>query len=404
VTRRVSTQHPGPHPDPRPVALLVERAAARPPGDLPQVAAEVARACWGADDVVVALATHEQTQLVSMTGTGSGRRAEPVDDGPAGRCFTTGEPVTDGATTWVPVTHHGDRLGVLGVCGADTGAALTAYADAVAVHLAAARGLSDEVEIARRTQEMALGAELMHAVQPPLAYADDRFALAALVEPSYSSGGDVLDHAVEGDVLHAMLADATGHGWPAALVSAVAVTAYRGARRAGEDLLGTWAALERWVGSTGGGEEADDDARYVTAVLVRLDLGTGRLRWLSAGHPPPVVVRADGAREALEGDPAPPLGTGLGGGPTVAEEYLEPGDVLALHTDGVTEARALDGHQLGLEGYVDLLATELAGGGALAERVRRVRRALLARDDAWLGDDATALLVEWHGGVDGADD
>ena len=395
----MSTQHPRPDP----VALLVERAAHRPPGDLPQVAAEVARACWGTDDVLVALATHEQTQLVSMTGTGSGRRAEPVDDSAAGRCFTTGEPVADGATTWVPVTHHGDRLGVLGLRGADgvaeppPAAALTAYADAVAVHLAAGRGLTDEVEIARRTQEMALGAELMHAVQPPLAYADERFALAALVEPSYSSGGDVLDHAVEGDVLHAMVADATGHGWPAALVSAIAVTAYRAARRAGEDLLGTWAALERWVGSTGGGEDADDDARYVTALLVRLDLGTGRLRWLSAGHPPPVVVRADGARQTLEGDPAPPLGTGLGGGPTVAEEYLEPGDVLALHTDGVTEARALDGHQLGLEGYVDLLEPELVAGGALAERLRRVRRALLAREDAWLGDDATALLVEWHG-------
>jgi hypothetical protein len=385
--------------DPHAIAALVERAARRPPGDLPEVVAEVACEVWGAADVVLALATHELTDLVSMTGTGSRRRSEPVEHGAAGSCFTSGEPVSDGPTTWVPVGHHGARLGVLGVAAPEPPPldALTAYAEAVGLHLAASRGFSDGVEITRRTQEMAVGAELLQALSPPLGYTDERFTLAAVLEPSYSWGGDAVDHAVEGDTLHALVLDATGHGWGAALVGAVAVAAYRSARRNGEDLLGCWAALERYVGDVG---ETQEEARYATAVVVEVDLGTGRTTWLSAGHPPPVVVRADGSVEVWEAEPAPPLGTGLGLEPDLGEEYLEPGDVLALHTDGMTEARALDGSLLGLDGWLDALRAGLADGGTLAERLRRVVRDLFARDDAWMGDDASALLVEWSGPAD----
>ncbi|MDO9456404.1 PP2C family protein-serine/threonine phosphatase [Nocardioides sp.] len=381
---------------PHVAALLVGRASRRPPGELADAVAEVAREAWEAGDVALLLATHEQTELVPMPRTGrSGARqqAVAVDDGPAGRCFTRGESVVEGGTTWVPVTHRGDRLGVLVVEAEVEPLAgdLAALVDAVALHLAADRGYSDGVEVVRRTQEMAVGAELLGSIVPPLTYTDDRVALAAVMEPSYASGGDALDHAVEGEVLRAMILDATGHGFAASLVSAVGVAAYRSARRSGEDLLGAWTVMDRFVGDTGG------DDRYATALLVELHLGTGRLTWLSAGHPAPVVVRAGGAVEVLEGDAAPPLGTGLGGAPDLAEEYLEPGDVLVLHTDGITEARGLDGRMLGLDGFLVVLRDELARGGLLAEKLRRIRLDLLARDDAWLSDDATVLLVEWSG-------
>lgn len=214
------------------------------------------------------------------------------------------------------------------------------------------------------------------------------------MEPSYAAGGDALDHAVDGDVLRVLIIDATGHGFLASVTSAVAVAAFRSARRAGEDLLGTWTALERYVTDAGAGEEVP---RYATALVVELDLGTGRLSWVSAGHPGPVLLRASGETVVLDADPAPPLGTGLGGEPTPGLDYLEPGDVLALHTDGLTEARDLSGQMLGLDGYLRALRAEVSRGGPLAERLRRLRLDLLARDDAWMSDDATAVLVEWHG-------
>lgn len=381
---------------PHPATHLVQQAALRPPGELVDVVADVAREAWGADGVELLLATYEATELVPLGRRGRRHATVPVDDSAAGACFRGGRPVADAGTTWVPVTHRGDRLGVLGVAADPLPLDdLLTFADALALHLVASRGYDDAVEVARRTQEMAVGAELLTSLTPALAYADERFALAAVMEPSYASGGDALDHAVDGEVLRAMILDATGHGFNASLVSAVGVAAYRSARRAGEDLLGTWSVMDGFVGDTGGGDAAGDGARYATALLVELHLGTGRIGWVSAGHPAPVVLRAGGEVAVLESDAAPPLGTGLGGEPVPAEEFLEPGDVLVLHTDGLTEARGLDGQMLGLDGFLLALRDALRGEGLLAERLRRLRLDLLARDDAWLSDDATLLVVEW---------
>lgn len=378
---------------PRAATLLAERAARRAPAELVDVVAEVARETWGATAAALLLATHEQTELVAVPDAG---QAVPIDDGPAGRCFTLGGPVADDETTWAPVTHRGERFGVLGAVTptplrAAELAELVALADAVALHLAADRGASDVIEIGRRTQEMSVSAELITSLVPPLTYVDDRVSLAAVMEPSYDAGGDALDYSVDGGVVRAMILDATGHGFLASQVSAVGVAAYRSARRAGQDLLGTWAVMDRFVGDAG------DGTRYATAVLVELRLDTGRLTWITAGHDSPVILRADGQVQVLEGDPAPPLGTGLGGEPTPAEEFLEPGDVMMLHTDGLTEARGLDGQMLGLDGFLEALRDGLGRGGLLAERLRRLRLDLLARDDAWLSNDATAVLVEWTG-------
>ncbi|WP_170219211.1 PP2C family protein-serine/threonine phosphatase [Nocardioides litoris] len=382
---------------PHAVALLLERAARRPAGELARVVSEVAHEVWGAGGAAVYLVTLEQTELVPL-GL-SRREAFTLEDGPACRSFTLGRTVVEPGqpvTTWTPLTHRGHRLGLLGLVAAASPpeVELRPFADAVALLLVADSRSDDTADAVRRTQELTAGAELMGSLAPPASYVDERVSLAAVAEPSYAAGGDAFDHALDGDLLRAMVVDATGHGNGAAVVSAVAVAAYRSARRAGEDLLGTWAALERHVGEIG---TTDQDLRFATAVLVEVHLGTGRVAWVSAGHPFPVVVRADGDAAQLEGDPAPPLGTGLGVAPEVQEEYLEPGDVLALHTDGITEARDLDGTQLGTEGWLEVLHTELAVGGLLAERLRRLRLDLLARDDAWLADDATALLVEWHG-------
>lgn len=153
---------------PHPVARLVELAARRLPGDLVDVVAEVAAEAWGASGAEVLLATYEQTELVPLGRPGRRHATAAVDDEPAGRCFSTGETVP-GSTTWLPLTHRGDRLGVLGLAGVEAPAGdLRLFADAVALHLAASRGYDDAVEVARRTQEMAVGAELLAGLAPAL--------------------------------------------------------------------------------------------------------------------------------------------------------------------------------------------------------------------------------------------
>ncbi len=377
-------------------AALVRACGRRRPSDLADLVVEQAAASWGAEKVVLYLVTHEQTDLVPVPSTLSPRAtARPVDAGRgAGRCFAEAAQVRAGKRLWTCVHHGAERIGVLEMMlpeplTPEVAAEVEQFAQAVGSAVATTQVYSDDVEAVRRTQEMSLGAELLWSVLRPPSYATAEVEIEVMLEPTYSSGGDAFDYAVNGDIVHLLVLDAMGHGFPAASLSTVAVAAYRHSRRTGLDLPATLKAMDALVGG-------QFESTFATAVLAELDTTTGRLCWVSAGHPAPLVVRGSAGVQVLEGDPAPPLGVGLGlGAATVQEDYLEVGDLLVLYTDGVTEGRHLDGTLVGEDAFADLLATEAAVVRPLNETMRQVRRQLLAAEDAWRSDDTTAMLVRW---------
>jgi serine phosphatase RsbU (regulator of sigma subunit) len=184
-----------------------------------------------------------------------------------------------------------------------------------------------------------------------------------------------------------------GHGLAAAGVAAFALSAYRHSRRRGCGLLETYAAMDDAVG------DQFPDERYVTAVIAQLDLETGRLSWISAGHPPPLVIRDGRLSRTLTAPPAAPLGIPLEGPPpVVAEESLEPGDLLLLYTDGLTEARHPNGKMFTTAGLGEFIEREASAGQTAPETLRRLRHAIVDRQPGQLEDDATAVLVEWGRG------
>lgn len=385
-----------PTPRPSPVAGFLRGIDRHRPGQLAALVVAEATSAWGATEVALYLSNHEQTDLVPVPARHAARRTPiALDDSPAGRCFDTLAPVVDGDTLWVPVRHGGDVLGVLEVVGeheldADDVAAAALFGRAVGQAVATERRYGDDLENVRRSQEMSLGAELLWSVLPPLTYTTADMSLAVMLEPTYSTGGDAYDYAVNGDVVHVLVLDAMGHGFPAASLSTVAVAAYRHCRRAGLDLPETVRAMDSLVGG-------QFETAFATAVLAELDVTTGRLTWVSAGHPAPLVARRDGTVVSLEADPSPPLGVGAGlGAPVVVEDYLEPGDALVLYTDGVTEARHLDGSMMGETGFAELVRTEALPDRSVPQVVRRLRTALLGAEDSWLSDDVTAMLLRWQ--------
>jgi serine phosphatase RsbU (regulator of sigma subunit) len=133
----------------------------------------------------------------------------------------------------------------------------------------------------------------------------------------------------------------------------------------------------------------------VTGVLAELDVGSGRLRYVNAGHPLPLLLRGGRVVKELTGGRRVPFGLETAG-LTVAEEMLEPGDWLALYTDGITEARNASGDWFGEARLMEFLTRAIAAGQPPPETVRRLTRAVLEHQGGMLQDDATVLLARWR--------
>jgi hypothetical protein len=386
---------------------LLRRTHLGGPSELAAMVAEPARRI-GARSVVLYLIDYEQRLLVPVAGP-QDQDAAPlsVAGTVAGRAFSTTSILRSsseearGQRLWLPLLDGTERLGVIGMSfegeavSESTVLVCERYAHLAATLIATKNAYGDSFETTRRQRPMTIASELLWQLAPPLVFATERLVVAGMLEPCYDNGGDALDYAVNEGVLHVGVFDAMGHGLAAAGVAAFALSAYRHSRRRGYGLLETYAAMDDAVG------DQFPDERYVTAVIGQLDLEAGRLSWISAGHPPPLIIRDGRLSRTLTAPPAAPLGIPLEGPPAVVtEESLQPGDLLLLYTDGLTEARHPDGQMFTLLGLGDFIEREAAAGQTAAETLRRLRHAIVDRQPGQLKDDATAVLVEWRRGAE----
>ena len=385
------------------LARLLAATHLTPPARLAEVVAECA-ADAGGGDVALLVVDLEQRVLVPVPGaTGGVTGPLDVDGTVAGRAFVATRVLTvpaDGCRTrlWVPVLDGTERLGVLGVVvdepPQDAAVALwERFSHLVAQLLVSKSAYGDVFTSLRRRRPMTLAAELQWSLLPPLTFAAPGLVLSAALEPCYDGGGDALDYAVNGSTAHLLVLDAVGHGLAAAQTAALALAAYRQARRAGAGLVDTYTALDTAL--------SGDGERYATAVLAELDLASGRLSWVSAGHPEPLLLRGGRLVKTLATQPSTPLGMPFAAGDVeVGTEHLEPGDRVLLYTDGLPEARQPDGSFFGVERLAEFIERAAAAGYAAPETLRRLRHAVLQHQDGRLQDDASALLVEWQRGAE----
>jgi len=374
--------------------------------DVATILAEEARTI-GVDPLVLFILDLEQRCLLPVPGPGAqDREPIPVQGTVAGRAFITNAIVPldgDGGDRrlWLPLLDGTERLGVVEMTFAGHGAPLADELVALCerlAHLAATlisnKDLySDFCEGLRRRESMTMASELLWELVPPQVLATDAFVLGALLEPCYDIGGDAYDYALnENGLLHLAVFDAMGHGLAAAGVAAFALSVYRHSRRREETLAATYRAIDHAIA------EQYPTSRFVTGLIAELDVSSGRFCWISAGHPPPLLLRDGNLVKTLEAAPSPPMGMRLAPGPPVdGEESLQPGDMILLYTDGLTEARRPDGELFTVERLAEFIERQAADGLPAPETLRGLRQAIIGRGEGSLRDDATALLVEWRG-------
>jgi len=389
-----------------PLAALVKLLAAvgsAPPEQLAGLAASAGHALGV--EVVLHLIDHAQRKLVRLPeGPGPPGPALGVDSTLAGRAFRSvrifssdrnGQP-----RLWVPVLDGADRLGVLEVALGDPAdlhdPALRQQCQWMASllgHLIASMGpYGDLLERVRRCRPLSPSAELIWQQLPALTAATQDFVLAGMLEPSYEVGGDAYDYSLSERTVSVAIFDAVGHGIRAGLLAAATLAGYRSARRDGRGVYDQSTAIDDVVSTT------FPDSAFVTGVLAELDVASGRLRYINAGHPPPLLLRGGRVVKELAGGRRVPFGVETAG-LTVGQEYLEPGDWLALYTDGITEARDAAGDWFGEARLVDFLTREIAAGHPPPETVRRLGKAVLDHQGGLLQDDASILLARWTRGA-----
>ena len=378
------------------VAQLLRVADVLPPAELADAVGEAVIALGARASARVYLADHDHQSLRPDT-PGGGNEAFAVDGTTGGRAFaverTVVMPDPAGARVWLPMIDGTARLGVLQVelteTDADDGTvrALEAVAS-LAAELYVTKGqYTDAFERVRRHRPMTLEAELQRANLPPVALVTPRVSVAGMLLPAYAVAGDTFDYALDRDELYVAVIDSVGHEIVSSLVSHLVQGSLRNSRRGGIDLPAAYAAADAAVAGV------FPDVRFATAAFGTLDLDTCRFAWVSAGHPPPLLLRQGKVIGELPTTQVVPIG--LGGGPAVVNEAdLEPGDSLLVYTDGVTEGGTAGGERFGLDRLADLLARVVVEGLSPAERVRRLVNAVLEHSSHELRDDTTVVLVQ----------
>jgi Stage II sporulation protein E (SpoIIE) len=322
--------------------------------------------------------------------------ALPFDGGPQEQALRTQhvlvERADDEFVVRAPVTQRGEAIGLLELAlpVAPTDAALQTVSRAahtLAFVVIANRRHTDLFEWGQRTTPFTLAAEIQRRLLPSSFTCEaDSFTLAAWLEPAASIGGDTFDYSLARDLLHLSITDAVGHGVQSALTATLCVSSLRNARRRGGSLIEQAAAANEALI-----DNAPDRSSFATGLLGRLDLRTGLLAVVNAGHPVPLLVR-DGVAQFVALPVNRPFGVLPDKTYRASHLELQPGDRLVLLTDGMQErgAAALD-----LPGRLRHLS---------ALHPRELVRVLgdlvldVAGPNGTLPDDACLLILDWHGG------
>lgn len=250
----------------------------------------------------------------------------------------------------------------------------------------AAARIDKELEFAKTIQHSAIP-----TVFPPYP-GHSEFDIYAAMDTAKEVGGDFYDFYFVGEnKLGFLIADVSGKGIPAAMFMMTAKTIIKGYAESGKSVDEVFTIANEKLC------ESNEAGMFVTAWFGMLDLLTGKVEFVNAGHNPPLVRHKDSTFDYLKSKPSFVIAGMEGMKYRRNEFFLSPGDEIYLYTDGVTEATDSENRLYGEERLVRFLNTL---HGLSGEEICHAVKADVADfvGDAPQFDDITMLYLKYNGG------
>ncbi|MDT7604193.1 MAG: phosphoserine phosphatase RsbU/P [Acidobacteriota bacterium] len=264
---------------------------------------------------------------------------------------------------------------------------LTTLGSVAAIRVENARLMEEDLERERLERELQLAREIQQRFQPTSPPVVPGFELQGISFPCYEIGGDYYDfiERADGHVVIA-LGDVSGKGTSAALLMSSLHAAMHAQTSARQSIAETIAAVNKYLAET------IPLNRFVTLFCAELEPLTGIVTFINAGHNPPLIAHASGTMEQLAAGGIP-----LGIAPDAlfreGKTQLQPGDVLVIYSDGVSETQNPTGEEFGAMRLYDTVARNLdASAAGIRDRIESALTKFAQGTDSV--DDLTLVIVK----------
>jgi sigma-B regulation protein RsbU (phosphoserine phosphatase) len=228
---------------------------------------------------------------------------------------------------------------------------VTAIATQIGTAIQNSRLVSSSLEQQKLLQELSLAHDLQMKLLPSTDVVAPEAEVTARVIPAESVGGDFYQLFRVGDQgIGIMIGDVSGHGYRAALIMALAMSA---SAIHAQNSSGPAQMLTALLGSLR--EELESTEMFISVFYAEVDATRGKLSYANTGHPHAFVVREDGTITRLSAE-SPPLGMTEEAPSASSVEWKKGSDLLVLFTDGISDARNTRDERLGEERVLEIVA------------------------------------------------
>lgn len=264
---------------------------------------------------------------------------------------------------------------------------LTTLASVAAIRVENARLLEEQMGRERLEQELQLASEIQQRFQPTAPPIVQGYELQGISFSCYEIGGDYYDFIEREDGrLVVALGDVSGKGTAAALLMSSLHAAVHAQAASHSSLVETITNVNKYLA------ENIPSNRFVTLFYAELDPKSGSLAFVNAGHNPPIIVHESGTVEQLSSGGLP-LGIIPDTDYREGRTQLQPGDVLVIYSDGVSEAINPGGEEFGPDRLCHVVSENLnATAAGIRDRIESALTTFVQGTPA--NDDITLVIVK----------